>query len=110
VELQLLLELPELEHEELLEVLVPVFAFLQEKITTSAGVLPVPVPPVPGSVGKLRAITSLLNKVNKAILDKEKYIFVFIFDLLKIVKYKKQTYVEIWIICSLAINFIRIIT
>ena len=93
-ELQLLLELPELEHEELLEVLVPVFAFMQEKITTSAGVLPVLVPPIPGSVeGKSRAMTSLLNKVNKAILVKEKYIFVFIFYLLKIVKYKKQTYV-----------------
>lgn len=83
-ELQLLLELPELEHEELLEVLVPVFAFAQVNITTSDGVLLAP-PPVPGSVveGKSKAITSLLNKMNKAILLKEKYIFVFIFYLLK---------------------------
>lgn len=90
-ELQLLPELPELEHEELLEVLVPVFAFTQEKITTSAAVLPVLAPPVPGSVveGKSKAMTLPLNKMNKAILL-EKYIFVFIFYLRKIVKSKKH--------------------
>jgi hypothetical protein len=90
VELQL--ELPELEHEELLEVLVSVFAFMQVKITTSAGVFSVLVPPVPGSEveGKSKAITLLLNKVNKAALLKEKNIFVFIFYLLKIVKLIKN--------------------
>ncbi len=92
-ELQLLLELPEVAHEELLDVLVPVLAFMQEKITTSAEVLPVlvPVPPVPGSdeEGKSKAMTLLLNKMNKAILL-EKYIFVFIFYLRKIVKSKKH--------------------
>ncbi len=71
-ELQLLFEPPELEHEELPEVLVPVLVFLQEKIRTAAGLL---VPPKPGSVaeGKSKAIASLPNKMNKAKLLK--YIF-----------------------------------
>ena len=72
-ELQLLFEPPELEHEELPEVLVPVLVFLQEKIRTAAGLLLVP--PKPGSVaeGKSKAIASLPNKMNKAKLLK--YIF-----------------------------------